>query len=119
MPQLIFLDDDRIQHLILKKQLGLFASNWQFESFSTPDAALVWLENNKTDLVLSDLNFEEESGWEIISKIGLKSSAPIVFLTGYMTREDLQKVSQFSSVIGLFEKPLSAEKWEQILELLA
>ncbi|WP_439474788.1 response regulator [Algoriphagus formosus] len=118
MPKLILIDDDRIQHLLFKKQLMMYAPSWEFNAFLAPTEAMTWLQNNEVDLIISDLNLEEETGWEILSKIAKLSQAPIVFLTGHATSEDRLKTADFPQVKGLFEKPLSEEKWEEILSMI-
>jgi two-component SAPR family response regulator len=69
MPKLILIDDDRIQHLLFKKQLMMYAPSWEFNAFLAPTEAMNWLQNNQVDLIISDLNLEEETGWKSFPKL--------------------------------------------------
>ncbi|TFV93140.1 response regulator [Algoriphagus kandeliae] len=118
MPRLLFLDDDRIQHLLMRKLFQLHLPNWDYEFFENAQAAKTWLSQNPVELIISDLNLETESGWDFAAEISTFSNAPLVFLTSNISPEDSQKKVQFSQVKLLLEKPLNESGFAQILEVL-
>ncbi|MCS5491805.1 response regulator [Algoriphagus limi] len=118
MPRLIFLDDDRIQHLLMRKLFQFHLPDWDFEFFENARDAKVWLSQNPVDLIISDLNLDTESGWDFVKEIGEYSETPVVFLTSNISPEDSQKKEQFSQVKLLLEKPLEESGFAQILEVL-
>ena len=119
MPKIVYLDDDKIQHLLMKKIVNIRLPEWSSENFTQPEDLHDWLSNNETDVILSDLNLENTSAWEWVEKFEEVSSANIVFLTAHAAPEDYEKLEQFGNVKFIFEKPLSDENWEDIKGLVA
>ncbi len=119
MAKLVYLDDDRIQHLLMKKLTKIHLPDSTVEFFSEPEVLCSWLEKNDLDLILSDLNFEHSSGWDWVVDFGLKTTAPIVFVTASASVEDQRKLGRFPSVKRIIEKPVSAENWSELKELIS
>ncbi len=118
MAQLVYLDDDRIQHLLMKKMTKIFLPDSKAEFFTDPQSLSSWLAENRANLIVSDLNLEGASGWEWVAEFSSKSSAPIVFVTASASPEDRLKASEFDTVISVMEKPLSTENWQQLADLI-
>lgn len=118
MPRLIFLDDDRIQHLLMRKLFQVYLPDWDFEFFENSRIAKDWLTKNSVDLIISDLNLDVGTGWDFVSEIRYFSDAFIVFLTSNISPEDQQKKAQFDQVKLLLEKPLEEFGITQILALV-
>ncbi|NVJ85841.1 MAG: response regulator [Algoriphagus sp.] len=118
MPRLIFLDDDRIQHLLLRKLFQIHLPNWDSEFFENAQDAKGWLSQNEVDLIISDLNLGSEIGWKFVSEIQKFSQAPVVFLTGNISPLDQQKKAQVDQVKLILEKPLEESGFIQILDVL-
>ena len=118
MTKLAYLDDDKIQHLLMRKLIKIYLPNCTVDFFSEPENLSSWLEENQVDLILSDLNFETTSGWDWVADFSSKSSAPVVFVTASSSPEDRQKAREFSSVKGVMEKPISEEDWDSIAGLI-
>ncbi|WP_026952077.1 response regulator [Algoriphagus mannitolivorans] len=119
MPKIVYLDDDRIQHLLMKKIIKIQLPEWTSENFSQPEELCDWLATNETDIILSDLNLENSSAWDWVDKFQKISAAQIVFLTAHASPEDFQKQEQFMNVKFIFEKPLSGENWEEIKGMIS
>lgn len=115
---IVYLDDDKIQHLLMKKLIKLNLPGSTSEFFENADELSNWLKENHADLILSDLNLEGGSGWDFVADFISNSDAPIVFITGHVSSDDLKKSTQFSRVKGVLEKPLSKDDWELISSLV-
>lgn len=118
MAKLVYLDDDKIQHLLMKKLVKIHLPSCAAEFFSEPEQLDSWLEENQVDLILSDLNFETSSGWDWVAEFSSKSNAPIVFVTANSSPEDRRKVGGFPSVKWVMEKPISQENWQALAALI-
>lgn len=118
MAKLVYLDDDRIQRLLMIKLVKIHLPHCTTEFFSEPEQLSVWLNENQVDLILSDLNFEGSNGWDWVTEFASKSAAPIVFVTANSTQEDRRKVSEFSNVKSVIEKPISEDNWQEISDLI-
>lgn len=118
MASIIYLDDDLIQHMLMKKLLKIHIPGSSTEFFHEPEKLKIWLQENKADLILSDLNLEGESGWDLVEDFMKISDAPIVFITGHASPDDKKKAKNFPQVKQVLEKPLEKEDWEKIASLI-
>ena len=119
MAKLVYLDDDRIQHLLMKKLMKIHLPDCSVEFFSEPEILLSWLEENDPDLILSDLNFEHSSGWDWMDEFASHTNAPIIFVTANSSVEDKKKLASFPLVKRIIEKPISAENWDELKQLIS
>ena len=119
MPKIVYLDDDRIQHLLMKKIIKIQLPEWSSENFSQPEELCEWLSKNEADVILSDLNLENTSAWAWVNKFKDISNAQIVFLTAHAAPDDFEKLGQFANVKFIFEKPLTEENWAEIKGLVS
>ncbi len=113
-----YLDDDKIQHLLMKKLMKIYLPDCSVAVFGEPEVLDSWLAENHVDLILSDLNFETSSGWDWVASFGAKSRAPIVFVTASSSSEDRRKASHFKEVKAVMEKPISEENWNTLAGLI-
>jgi DNA-binding NtrC family response regulator len=118
MATIVYLDDDQVQHLLMKKLFRIHVPECKIEFFSCPEKLQEWLRENQADLLLSDLNLEGSSVWDWIDDFTLVSQAKLVLITAHATPEDRRKKETFSQVKMIFEKPLSQENWKVISELI-
>lgn len=118
MSKIVYLDDDRIQHLLMNRIFKIQLPEWTTEIFSQPEDLYDWLSENESDIILSDLNLENSSAWEWVEKFGEVSKAKMVFLTAHVSAEDFEKKKRFEQVKFIFEKPLTNEDWEEIRGLV-
>ena len=80
----------------------------EVESFAGPQEALVWLENNKADLALLDIDMPGMNGLELATKIKeLYPDTAIIFTTGY-TQYAVDAFALHAS--GYLLKPISRER---------
>ena len=113
--KVVSIDDDRIQHILVKKRMQMVDPTIETISFDEPQNALEWLAENKAHLILMDLNFPELSGWELLLEIQKITETPVVILTGNISSFELQKKEEYPQVLRLLEKPISASHIEEII----
>ena len=116
--RIVSIDDDKIQHILLKKRVLLIDSSAQVFPFEEPGSAMDFLSSNQTDLIFLDLNFPGISGWDLLQKLKEITDAPVVVLTGNISREEQEKISEFPQAIRLLEKPISNDHLSEIFEFL-
>lgn len=116
--RIISIDDDKIQHFLIKKRIQLIEPSLEIVPFENPQNALDWLGENSADLIFMDLNFPELSGWDLLIKIVEISNSPVVVLTGNIGPEEIKKMEVFPQAIKLFEKPISNDHLSEIFQLL-
>jgi CheY-like chemotaxis protein len=75
--------------------------------------ALKFLEGNKADLILVDVEMPEMDGYELTRKIKLRGiGTPIVFITANAEQEDLDKAEE-AGAASVLAKPF---RTNQLLE---
>jgi CheY-like chemotaxis protein len=116
--KILFLDDDKIQHLLLKKRVSLLAKDVQIKFFERASEALEFLTTNSVDLVITDLNLGVMDGWEFLDELEkIKFQGKLFFLTASVMPEDRIRAGKDHRVTGYFEKPISEMDLIQILNL--
>jgi two-component system, response regulator PdtaR len=114
--RIIFVDDDRIQHMINKKNLLRLKPQLELFFFENPFLALEWIEDNHADLLLLDVNMPEMSGWEFLDELANKGiDIDVKMLTSSMDPEDIQKSNDYLQISGFLVKPLQADVIEEFL----
>lgn len=119
MTSIVYLDDDKVQHLLMKKMVKIHLPDSSIEFFNSPENLSQWLQENEAKLILSDVNFEGSSAWDWLEDFASKTDAPVVLLTAYASQEDLRKAGDFSRLKAIWEKPLSPENWKKISSWIA
>ncbi len=116
--KILFLDDDKIQHLLLKKRVSLLAKDVQIKFFERASEALEFLKTNPVDLVLTDLNLGVVDGWEFLDELEkIQFNGKLFFLTASVMPEDRLRAGKDPRVTGYFEKPISEMDLIQILNI--
>lgn len=86
------------------------------ESFEKPKDAIIYMENNEVDLVVTDIKMPEISGLEFIEKIqGINKTAVIVILSGYSDFSYAQKAIELGTYRYL-TKPTDIKEFIEVLD---
>ena len=83
----LVVDDDSANLMLAKKILG---GDYRIAAANSGEAALRYLENNKPDLILADINMPDMDGFEMVTQIKQKPqwrSIPVIFLTADKSEE--------------------------------
>jgi two-component system, response regulator PdtaR len=114
--RILFVDDDRIQHMINKKNLLRLKPDLELFFFENPFLALEWMDNNEADLLLLDVNMPEMSGWEFLDELVRKNNQiDVKMLTSSMDPDDIQKSAEYMQITGFLVKPLQGKAIEEFL----
>lgn len=87
----LVVDDDPLMLKMIKQHLR---ENFEVATASSGKTALKFLEKKKTNLILLDYAMPEEDGPAVLEKLHANEATkdiPVVFLTGIMEREKIQK----------------------------
>lgn len=116
--KLVFVDDDKIQHMINRKNLLRIKPDIELFFFENPYSALDWLKENDADLLVLDVNMPEMQGWDFLvelQKIG--NNIEVKMLTSSMDPMDVTISKKYSQVSGFLVKPLQTDVLIEILGL--
>ncbi|MBA5629654.1 response regulator transcription factor [Moheibacter lacus] len=88
--KILIIEDEIIIANNLKIQLE--SQNFSAEIATSPEIAIGLSQEIDFQLVLTDINLEHEiDGIHLISKLNLKPSIPVIFLTAYSNREIISR----------------------------
>jgi CheY-like chemotaxis protein len=114
--RIIFVDDDTIQHMINRKNLHRLNPDLELFFFENPFKALEWLEGNRADLLILDVNMPEMSGWDFLDLLNERNiELEVKMLTSSMDPSDIEMSLNYSIVSGFLVKPLKNEIMAEIL----
>jgi two-component system, response regulator PdtaR len=114
--KLIFVDDDKIQHMINRKNILRINPEIDLLFFENPYEALEWLKENDSDLLILDVNMPEMQGWDFLDELNkMKKDIQVKMLTSSMDPMDVVKSNAYPQVSGFLVKPLSNEVLTEIL----
>jgi CheY-like chemotaxis protein len=101
--------DDTIMFLNLLK-LAFQCTDYKLTCVNSGKAALRFLQNNKADLLILDIEMAEMNGYELAIKIKERGyTAPIIFLTASAREEDVRKAVEAGGV-DYIVKPIDREQ---------
>lgn len=84
MKKILVVDDDKASCELLSEILA--ARNWQVETADSPEKALILSNQQKFDLVISDINLEANlSGLDLLKR--LREKSPVILVTGFGSLE--------------------------------
>ncbi|MBT3601835.1 MAG: response regulator [Candidatus Latescibacteria bacterium] len=110
------VDDSRMILRLYKK--ALFELGYEVVPFEFPKTVCEKVQQNKPDLVFTDLNMPEMTGIELTSQIrklyGV-DELPVVMVTTQSEGTDLQEAKK-AGISKIIHKPFDAEKLQQVIE---
>lgn len=114
----ILVVDDEPQMLKLIKEY--LHEEYDVATAVSGKVAMRFLANRTTDLILLDYEMPEESGPEVLAQLHKNEATkniPVVFLTGIMDRERIQKALQYKPQ-GYLLKPIDHDKLAETIRKL-
>lgn len=127
MKKLIFIDDNQLDHFILKRVLNKY--NLAYEVNCTADAEEVigFLQQNQNDkeklpdIILLDIYMPLVNGWQFLEKVQqmqpfLNKPLSIYILSSSINPRDIQRAKQFSCVKSFIFKPITKEMLEKLID---
>jgi DNA-binding response OmpR family regulator len=106
---IILAVDDTVMFLNLLK-LAFQCTDYKLICVNSGKAALRYLQNNKADLLILDIEMPEMNGYELAIKIRERGyTAPIIFLTASATEGDVRKAVEAGGV-DYIVKPIDREQ---------
>ncbi|WP_339866003.1 response regulator [uncultured Algoriphagus sp.] len=116
--RILLLDDDRIQKILFEKRLLKIDPGIKIVYFDTPSKALEFLKSESVDLLISDLNLPEMSGWEFVQEASnYCPDSKVVLQSGSVDKLEFERASSDPRISEIFEKPLSDSDLRAILGL--
>jgi CheY-like chemotaxis protein len=125
MKKLVFIDDDPIDHFVMKHVLR--ARNF-FDTTYTVDGSLVldYIEENKDspeklpDLIFLDLNMPQYSGWEFLERMQklhchILKDIHVYVLSSSLRPADRETSSRYSFVSEFISKPVNTLEMQRIV----
>jgi DNA-binding NtrC family response regulator len=86
---LLFVDDDKNQHIIFKKSLQTIDPNIIVETTTSPENAKKLLKSKKYDCIVSDLKFPKINGIQFLQEVKALYTIPFILYSGQLTEETI------------------------------
>ncbi|MCH7401972.1 response regulator [Belliella kenyensis] len=118
---IILVDDDPINNLINKRLITKMNIAEQVEEYLEAEKALARLANISPDektLILLDINMPVMNGWDFLNQYLEKNQHrkdKIIMLSSSIDFQDQQKAKKYDCVEGFIEKPLTPDKFKNLL----
>jgi CheY-like chemotaxis protein len=126
MRKLVFIDDDPIDHFLMKHILR--GKNYFDTTTYTIYGSLVldYIEENKSepeklpDMIFLDLNMPGFNGWEFLDRFqhirsGLSKNIPVYVISSSLRPADIGITSKYSFVSEFVSKPVDRNEIERIV----
>lgn len=114
--KLVFVDDDKIQHMINRKNLLRIKPDIELFFFENPFEALEWLKSNEADLLILDVNMPEMQGWDFLEELAkIGNKVRVKMLTSSMDPMDVKTSEKYEQVTGFLVKPLQTDVLMEML----
>src|SRR4029450_2496134 len=105
MPHILIVDDEPGTSWALAE--GLTDDGHTIDTFGTAEAALTWLKDSQSDLVISDLRLPGMSGLELARKLRRgRHAQPVILVTAYGTPETIRE-ARSAGVTDCFATPVA------------
>ena len=103
--KLLIVDDEAMVTKTLSMLLGLEGFSNVF-SFNNPQDALLWLQDNDVELIISDFIMPQMNGIEFLKKAKeLSTNTSTILLTGYADKENAIRAINEIGIFKYIEKP--------------
>ena len=103
MPHILIVEDEPTTSWALAE--GLADDGFTIDTFSTAEDAWRWLQDSRSDLVISDLRLPGMSGLELARKLRRgRHAQPVIIVTAYGSPETLRDL-RGAGVADCFPKP--------------
>ena len=103
MPHILIVDDEPSMSWALAE--GLSEDGFTTDTFRSAEEAWSWLQNGRSDLVISDLRLPGMSGLDLARKLQRGAHAqPVIIVTAYGTPDTLRELRR-AGVKDCFPKP--------------
>lgn len=114
----VFVDDDKVQHMINKRILLKVDPTLKLMFFESPTMALEWLTTNNADILLLDINMPQMRGWEVLDELERRGiNIQVTMLTSSMDPDDIEESKNYKMVNGFLNKPLKEEEVEGFINI--
>ena len=109
--KIMLVDDEAITVMINEKQFKVYDDTLQVSGFTSPLAAIDYLERSRPDVIFLDIRMPLMDGFEFLEVMKEKDiPVPVILLTSSSSNYDMEKIRQYSNVIHYLTKPLTVEK---------
>ena len=103
MPHILIVDDEPSTSWALAE--GLSDDGFTIDTFRSAEEAWSWLQEGRSDIVISDLRLPGMSGLELARKLRRgRHAQPVIIVTAYGTPESLRDLRR-AGVVDCFSKP--------------
>jgi len=114
-PVIVLVDDEDMVVTSIKSFLTL-ETDYEVAGFTKPAEALVYVEENRVDVVVSDYLMPDMDGISFLAKVkALKPEATRILLTGYADKENAIKAINDVGLYQYIEKPWENEDLKLVL----
>jgi DNA-binding NtrC family response regulator len=107
MPHILIVDDEPATSWALAE--GLADDGYTISTFRSAEEAWSWLQQRRSDLVISDLRLPGMSGLDLARKLRRgRHAQPVIIVTAYGTAETLDRL-RAAGVTDCFPKPFAID----------
>jgi DNA-binding NtrC family response regulator len=107
MPHILIVDDEPATSWALAE--GLADDGYTIDTFRTAEDAWSWLQDKRSDLVISDLRLPGMSGIDLARKLRRgRHAQPVIIVTAYGTA-DGSEAMRSAGVVECFPKPFAMD----------
>ena len=115
--KLLIVDDDRMMRRVLGDYSWL--SGWSSVSANDGGAGYLATQNQKFDVIVTDLQMPRMTGIEMVDRIrrgsGPNSDTPILVMTG-INNESLRRDAYDAGATAVMVKPVLLDEFRQVVE---
>jgi len=114
---IMLVDDDpltnKLHHMIITK----YNKNKRVVQFDSPVQALEYLNDNRPDLILLDLNMPEMDGWAFLRRLEeLQIAIDVVIISSTIDPAERVRAQSFKAVKDFLTKPLTYDKIKHLVD---